>query len=431
MFLLLPKLPRTMRRLTFLCQRLRIINISPWHQKLKILSRLSSQRRFVHFSCFSPPYACPPIFSRLCNQYTQKKAKAEASSSDLGGMGVRRLPANPNFGIAFGTGHPFMINQPMYLGGFPGTSHDVANLFGCVGPSFHPVTTANPTAGPHSNGINNEHGGHGGSRRPSNMSGMTPMLFGGGVPANIGMAAAPAPLAHPAVMQVVSSDSASETITDIAGRRVHQPRTQVAMVPAGNAVQLQKPKKWVRWSEQEDTLLRRAVYQWGEGAFGDISEQIFRGSRTDTQCKNRWKTVQVGKWAKEEDKIIVEEVHKGTEWCEIAQRLPFRTGDQVKDRWTTVLDPNLKSGVWTEAEMQTLRESQKELGNNWSDIAKRIPGRTETSVKNRWYNQRTTDRRAAKKLASLPHIPQVDEQDDDQASSAIAGGAPCPSMHPL
>ena len=379
----------------------------------------------------------PTFFSRSCNQHTQKKARVEASSSDLGSgfptnvsnMGVHRLPANPNFGIAIGTGHPIMINQPMHLGGFPGTSHDAVNLFGCVGPSFHPVTMANPTAGPHSNGINNEYGteGGGGSRWPPNMSGMTPMLFGGGVPANIGMAAAPAPLAHPAVMQVVSSDSASDTITDVAaaGRHVNHPRTQVAMVPAGNAVQLQKPKKWVRWSEQEDTLLRRAVYQWGEGAFGDISEQIFRGSRTETQCKNRWKTVQVGKWAKEEDKIIVEEVHKGTEWCEIAQRLPFRTADQVKDRWTNALDPNLKRGVWTEAEMQTLREAQKELGNKWADIAKRIPGRTEQSVKNRWYNQKTTDLRAAKKLASLAHVPQVGEQDDDQASSAIAGGEPC------
>ena len=107
------------------------------------------------------------------------------------------------------------------------------------------------------------------------------------------------------------------------------------------------------------------------------------------------------KWTKEEDNIIVEEVNRGTKWCEIAMRLPGRIGDQVKDRWTNALDPDVKRGVWTEAEMKTLREAQNDLGNKWTDIAKRIPGRTETSVKNRWHNQKTTDRREAKKREEL------------------------------
>jgi hypothetical protein len=54
-----------------------------------------------------------------------------------------------------------------------------------------------------------------------------------------------------------------------------------------------------------------------------------------------------------------------------------------------VLDPDVKKGIWTEDEMKILRDSQKELGNKWSDIAKRIPGRSKNSVKNRWYNQKT------------------------------------------
>lgn len=54
-----------------------------------------------------------------------------------------------------------------------------------------------------------------------------------------------------------------------------------------------------------------------------------------------------------------------------------------------MLDPDMKKGLWTQAEMKVLRDSQKELGNKWSEIAKRIPGRNENSVKNRWYNQKT------------------------------------------
>ena len=100
-----------------------------------------------------------------------------------------------------------------------------------------------------------------------------------------------------------------------------------------------------------------------------------------------------GRWTKEEDDIITECVNAGNErWSDIAKRLPGRIGEQIKEHWMNVLDPDVKKGVWTEAEMKILRDSQKELGNKWSDIAKRIPGRSENSVKNRWYNQKTVSR---------------------------------------
>jgi hypothetical protein len=98
-----------------------------------------------------------------------------------------------------------------------------------------------------------------------------------------------------------------------------------------------------------------------------------------------------GRWTKEEDDIITASVTCGdtAKWNEIAKRLPGRIGEQVKERWINVLDPDMKKGLWTQAEMKILRDSQKELGNKWSEIAKRIPGRNENSVKNRWYNQKT------------------------------------------
>jgi len=97
-----------------------------------------------------------------------------------------------------------------------------------------------------------------------------------------------------------------------------------------------------------------------------------------------------GRWSKEEDDIITASVSSGNDkWSEIAKRLPGRIGEQIKERWINVLDPDVKKGIWTEAEMKILRDSQRELGNKWSEIAKRIPGRNENSVKNRWYNQKT------------------------------------------
>jgi len=57
----------------------------------------------------------------------------------------------------------------------------------------------------------------------------------------------------------------------------------------------------------------------------------------------------------------------------------------------------LKKGVWTEDEMQRVRNARKEFGNKWSDVAKRVPGRSEMSVKNWWYNHQTSEKRKRKR----------------------------------
>ena len=100
-----------------------------------------------------------------------------------------------------------------------------------------------------------------------------------------------------------------------------------------------------------------------------------------------------GSWTREEDNIVKQCVEAGNlNWSDIARRLPGRVGEQVKDRWVSHLDPNVKKGAWTEAEMKLLRDAQSELGNQWAEIAKRIPGRSQQQTKNRWYNAKTVRR---------------------------------------
>lgn len=51
-------------------------------------------------------------------------------------------------------------------------------------------------------------------------------------------------------------------------------------------------------------------------------------------------------------------------------------------RWHNHLNPQIRKDAWTEEEDHLIVELHKELGNKWAEIAKRLPGRCVTTVKN-------------------------------------------------
>ncbi|CAG9335922.1 unnamed protein product [Blepharisma stoltei] len=116
-------------------------------------------------------------------------------------------------------------------------------------------------------------------------------------------------------------------------------------------------------------------------------------------------------WTKKEDDIVISLLNTQSykKWTIIAKAInkqihnevPVRNGKQCRERWHNHLNPKLKKGDWTYEEDQIIIEKQQEIGNKWSIIANFLPGRTENNVKNRWKSiLRRSKRESLKPLIS-------------------------------
>jgi hypothetical protein len=121
-------------------------------------------------------------------------------------------------------------------------------------------------------------------------------------------------------------------------------------------------------------------------------ESQFPG-KTSQQLFERWTKVLdpvllKGSWTRQEDEIIQSfvQLHGCKTWTKLAKMLPGRIGKQCRERWMNHLNPDLCRDQWTEEEDARLLDLHREFGNKWSRIAEHMPGRADNMVKNRWYS---------------------------------------------
>ncbi|KAJ8493199.1 hypothetical protein OPV22_014920 [Ensete ventricosum] len=94
-----------------------------------------------------------------------------------------------------------------------------------------------------------------------------------------------------------------------------------------------------------------------------------------------------GLWSPEEDEKLLNHITKYGHgcWSSVPKLAGLqRCGKSCRLRWINYLRPDLKRGTFSQQEEDLIVELHAVLGNRWSRIASRLPGRTDNEIKNFW-----------------------------------------------
>eukprot|EP00775_Hariotina_reticulata_P013311 gene13311-13440_t len=143
------------------------------------------------------------------------------------------------------------------------------------------------------------------------------------------------------------------------------------------------------------------------------SQKSSKSRSSKVRTLNRWTT-------EEHDKLayLVDKWGSEKNWAKVAEEMPGRTGKQCRERWLNHMKPGIIKGNWSQEEEFLLAQCHALVGSHWSKMTKRLPGRTENSIKNFW-NATLRSKAPNKKRGMLWTYMQLHDPKSDDNSAAL------------
>lgn len=126
--------------------------------------------------------------------------------------------------------------------------------------------------------------------------------------------------------------------------------------------------------------------------------------------KSRRKSGPKNKFNENEDKILKEAVYQfgTTDWNKISKLIPGKNARQCRERWNNYANPQISTKPWTKEEDELLELKYAEYGPKWQIIAAFFANRPVNTIKNRWLVKVKKSKRIAERGNSSTAFVQPD-----------------------
>ena len=143
-------------------------------------------------------------------------------------------------------------------------------------------------------------------------------------------------------------------------------------------------------SSYENKILSKSINSDRSKNMKQIHKKINANSQEQIhKRKNKKNGIIKGPWSVQEDKLLNDWVTNNgpKNWTKCCESIQGRTGKQCREHWNNCLNPILKKGEWTCEEDFLIMNYYEKYNGSWKKIINLFNGRTENSIKNRFFSQ--------------------------------------------